>query len=96
MRNPTYAGEYKTDPRPEKVVAILFMEPWTTGPTLTAGIKTLTHTRNGLKVVPHEVVAIEIADGPEVMSFDMPPNCAREYAKRLMEFADAIESKKAS
>ena len=96
MRNPTYAGEYKPEPMPEKVVAILHAQPWVTGPTLTAGIKTITHSRTGLKLFPHEVVAIEIIDGDDVVSFDLSPTFARAYAKRLMEFADAIESEKAS
>lgn len=61
---------------------------------LAVGIKTITHNRDGLKLHPHKVVAIEISCEEELASFDMTPRHARLYARRLLEYADAIDESK--
>lgn len=84
MRNPVFAEEFETDQLP--------MSMWAFGgPTLTIGIRTVTQNRDGLKLYPFKTVVIEIRQGDEVAAFDLPPSMIRAYAKRLNDFANAIE-----
>lgn len=94
MRNPKYEGEWLDLPRAEMATSMSFLPGADIAPrvTLAIGIKTITHNRDGLKLHPHKTVAIEISEGDQVASFDFPPTLARIYARRLLEFADAIEA----
>jgi len=96
MRNPTYADKFQAEPMPERLAAISRLGTTSLGPVLSVGIKTITHNRDGMRLHPHKIIAIEMMDGDELASFDLTPSLARQYASRLVEFADAIETKKAS
>lgn len=96
MRNPTYSGAFHPSPMPERCISMRVINEGNELPqvTLSVGVKTITNNRDGLKLYPHQVVAVEISCGDEMACFDMPPSFARTYAKRLIEFADNIEGNK--
>jgi len=98
MRNPTYAGGFETSPIPERIATMQFIpngcEPQMEYPAskmLSIGVKTITHNRVGLAVIPHKVVAVEMSEGDELGSIDLSSKHARAIAKRLIEFADSID-----
>lgn len=94
MRNPVYeVNPFALLPSPGESLVALGVEP---APTLSISIKTITHSRAGVRLQPHSVVAIEMSAGDELASFDLTPSLARHYADRLRQFADIIELKKAS
>ncbi len=88
MLNPTYDGGFKD--RPERIIALMDMKE---SYVLSAGIKTITRNRSGLNIVPHDVVVVEMTDGDDIYSFDLPASFARSFAKRMVEFADKLENK---
>lgn len=103
MRNPTYSNEFKAVkpwPYTEKVCSMRFVPAGEeaigageiTTPMLSVGIKQMTHSWRGEKLIPHHVVAFEITDGEEIASFAIDARLARIYANRLNEFAAAIEN----
>jgi len=75
---------------------MIFSQPHDSQPMLSVGIKMITKTHTGLEIKAHKTVVIEIMDGDELASFDLPLSGARVLAQRLVEFADAIEIKEAS
>ncbi len=85
--NPTYAGDFDLSPIPERLACLV----GDVHPMISAGVKTITHNRLGLKIKPHKVVAIEMQGST---SFDLTPSFARIWAQRLIEFAQSIESEK--
>lgn len=74
---------------PEKLTAMVGDEQ--PRPTMSVGIKTITHNRCGLRIHPHKVIALEMTEGADVASFDLNPRMARTWARRLMEYADVLE-----
>ena len=93
MHNVRYAESDFVGPGPERIATVSHEPP---SQTLSVGIKTLTHDRRGLKLYPHKTVVIEITEGEEVASFALNPSHARAIALRISEFADTIETEKAS
>ena len=84
-------------PMPERIATLSFRhadEP--PSQILSVGIKTLTHNRAGMKVYQHKAVVIEISEGDEVASVALSPSHARAIAQRISEFADTVETEKAS
>jgi hypothetical protein len=100
MQNPTYDGGFQHCPMPERIAYMRFLkvgeEPSKEAalPTkmMSIGIKTITHDRSGLKLIPHKVVVVEMSEGDEVGSFDLSSGHARQLAGRLIEFAESIEN----
>ncbi len=91
MINPTYEGDFED--RPELFIAAPSHK---NGPVFSVGIKTITHNRSGLAVVPHKVVVVEMSDSSELCSFDLDPRSARYIAQRMLEFADKVEIERGS
>ncbi len=85
--NPTYAGDFQPVPIPECLACMV----GPVYPRISVGIKTITHNRLGMEIIPHKVVVIE-THGSE--SFNFSPSNARIWAGRLIEFAQSIESEK--
>ena len=85
--NPIYAGDFQPSPIPERMSCLV----GPIHPMISVGIKTITHNRLGLEIIPHKVIAIETEGAT---SFDLTPRAARIWADRLIEFAQSIESEK--
>ena len=90
MLNPKYEGGFHLDPFPERFAYMAFA-PMKSFITLSVGIKTITHTPFGLKLKPHKVVVIETGEGDDLHSCDMPARSARALAKKLEQYANAID-----
>lgn len=89
---PTYleGDAFLPTPRPERIVSFGSDE---SGPLkLFIGLKTITHNRSGLKIIPHKVAVIEMREGDTVMSFDLNSILADVVSSRLAEFAAFLGS----
>jgi len=58
------------------------------------GIKTITHSYTGLKLRPHKTAVVEISQGDEVASFDLPASALKALGNRMLEWAALIEADK--
>jgi hypothetical protein len=85
---------FLTDPRPESITAIVSGAPHT---TLDIGVKIITHTRDGLKIIPcaQIVFALTTKQGEEWIDL-FPHTVRRDLVPRLLEMCDAAEARQKS
>lgn len=83
---PTYEGDFQPIPAPSRYG--FYAGPLGPTPVMAIGVKTITHSRYGTKLIPKKVVVIEVSLGT---SFDLHPSLARALAESLLEFAQSIE-----
>lgn len=88
-------SKFLSDPRPEKIEQVCFSVP-DQGAVLTVGVQLVTETIDGLKIVPTKAVGFAI--GPkgdeEANIIDVPVKLARELARQLYLYCDAIEAER--
>jgi hypothetical protein len=103
MPNPSYGGGFHHFPMPERIAIMRFLGKGETADSpiqpsktnmLSVGVKTMTRDTQGLAIVPHKVVAIELCDGDNLLSFALNGRHARAIAEKLNELAQAIEGDK--
>lgn len=84
-------------PRPETISDVDFSHPEIPQDRLSVGIRILTHTSGGLKLLhPVKVIGVVLdkTNGDREWSFGVPPEFARSLAAKMIEFADMIEGEK--
>jgi hypothetical protein len=86
---------FLTDPMPESISAVsgfgILEGKMKTHLTLDIGIKIITHTRDGLKIIPTPCVVFAMTDDGGERFMDLFPSTVRELIPRLLEMCDAAE-----
>lgn len=90
MHNPIYVDDFKCFPETETVQSLSFLHEKIEVPemVLKVGIKKITHDRRGLKLFPFDTIVIEIREGSELASFNLPPDMAKTIGAHLIKLAN--------
>lgn len=85
---------FLADPRPETICAVSGFGMYGEAIvhcTLDIGVRILTETRQGLKIVPGPYIVFALTQGDDERWMDMAPSTVRDLILRLQEMCDAAE-----